>query len=46
MHVYLGVQSLGTISLRTLCHYVNDIILPALRINGKIVESTAQLLRP
>jgi hypothetical protein len=42
VRVYLAAQSLGTVSPRVLCHHVNDIILPALRIDGKIVESTAQ----
>jgi hypothetical protein len=42
MRVYLAAQSLGTVSPRALCHHVNDIILPALGIDGKIVESTAQ----
>ncbi len=35
-------QSLGTVSPCALCHHVNDIILPALQIDGKIVKSTAQ----
>jgi hypothetical protein len=39
--VYLIAQSLGTISPHALCHYVNDIILPALGIQGMIIESTA-----
>ena len=42
VRMYLAAQSLGTVSPRALCHHVNDIILPALRIDGKIVESTAQ----
>jgi hypothetical protein len=42
MHAYLAAQSLGTVSPHVLCHHVNDIILPALGINGKIIESTAQ----
>src|SRR6266851_7589037 len=42
VRVYLAVQSLGAVSPHTLCHHVNNIILPALRINGKIVKSTAQ----
>ena len=42
VRAYLAVQSLGTVSPRTLCHHVNDIILPALGIDGKIVESMAQ----
>ena len=39
---YLAAQSLGTVSPRALCHHVNDIILLALGIDGKIIESTAQ----
>jgi len=42
VHVYLAAQSLGTVSPHMLCHHVNDIILLALRIDGKIIESTAQ----
>jgi hypothetical protein len=42
VRVYLATQSLGTISPRALCHHVNKIILPALGIQGTIVESTAQ----
>ncbi len=42
MHAYLIAQSLGTISPHALCYHINDIILPALRINGKIVKLTAQ----
>ena len=42
VRVYLATQSLGTISSHTLCHHVNEIILPALGIQGTIVESTAQ----
>ncbi len=30
VRVYLAAQSLGTVSPHALCHYVNDIILPAL----------------
>jgi len=40
--VYLAAQSLGTVSPRALCYHFNDIILPALRINGKIIKSIAQ----
>jgi hypothetical protein len=42
VRIYLAAQSLGTVSPCALCHHVNDIICPALRINGKIVKSTAQ----
>ena len=41
MHAYLAAQSLGTVSPLVLCHHVNNIILLALRIDGKIVKSTA-----
>ncbi len=41
VRMYLAAQSLGTVSPHALCHHINDIILPALRIDGKIVESTA-----
>jgi len=40
--MYLTAQSLGTVSLHVLCLHVNDIILPALGIDGKIIESMAQ----
>jgi hypothetical protein len=42
VRIYLATQSLGTISPHALCHHVNGIILPALGIQGMIVESTAQ----
>ena len=42
MRVYLAAQSLGTVTPRTLCHHLNQIILPALQIQGMIVKSTAQ----
>jgi hypothetical protein len=42
VRAYLAAQSLGAVSPRALCHYVNNVILPALRIDGKIVESTAR----
>jgi hypothetical protein len=42
VRMYLATQALGTITPRTLCHHINDVILPALEISGKIVESTAQ----
>jgi hypothetical protein len=42
VHAYLTAQSLGTVSPHALCHHVNNIILPALGIDRKIVESTAQ----
>ncbi len=42
VRAYLAAQSLGTVSPRTFCLHVNNVILPALRINGKIVESMAQ----
>ncbi len=42
MHAYLAAQSLGTVSPHALCLHINNIILPALRINSKIIESIAQ----
>jgi hypothetical protein len=42
VHAYLVAQSLGTVSPRALCLHVNNVILPALRIDSKIVESMAQ----
>ena len=42
VRAYLAAQSLGTVSPRALCLHVNNVILPALGIDGKIVESTAQ----
>jgi len=42
MRVYLAAQSLSTVTPRTLCHHLNQIIRPALEIQGTIVESTAQ----
>jgi hypothetical protein len=40
--VYLASRDLGSITPRTFCQHINDIILPALGIQGSIVESTAQ----
>ena len=42
MRAYLAAQSLGTVSPRALCHHVNNVILLALQIDGKIVELTAR----
>jgi hypothetical protein len=42
IRVYLATQALGNVSPRILCQHVNSVILPALGINGTIVESTAQ----
>ncbi len=39
---YLVAQSLGTVSPHAFCLHVNNVILPALRIDGKIIESMAQ----
>ena len=41
VRAYLAAQSLGAVSPCTLCHHINNIILLALGINGKIIESTA-----
>jgi hypothetical protein len=42
MRVYLAAQSLGTVTLRMLCNYINQVILPALEIQAMISESTTQ----
>jgi hypothetical protein len=42
VRAYLAAQSLGAVSPCALCHHVNNVILPALQIDGKIVESMAQ----
>ena len=39
---YLAAQALGTITPRTMSQHINEVILPALRIEGAISESTAQ----
>ena len=39
--IYLASQDLGTVNPRILCQHVNNIILPALGIQGAIAESTA-----
>ena len=42
MRVYLAAQSLGTVSPRTLCQHVNQVILPAFEIEATISESTTR----
>ena len=42
VRVYLAAQSLGSVTPLTLCHHVNQVILPALGIQAAISESTAQ----
>ena len=42
MRVYLTTQTLGTVTPLSLCQYINAVILPALEIEGRIVEYTAQ----
>jgi hypothetical protein len=42
VRAYLIAQSLGTVSPHALCLHVNNIILPALGIDSKIIESMAQ----
>jgi hypothetical protein len=42
VHMYLAAQALGTVTPRRFCQHVNQVILPALEINGTISESTAQ----
>ena len=41
VHAYLAAQSLGTVSPCALCHHINNVILPALRIDRKIIKSMA-----
>jgi hypothetical protein len=42
VRVYLTMQVLGSVTPWTLCQHVNDVLLPALGMQGSIVESTAQ----
>jgi hypothetical protein len=42
VRVYLAAQSLGTVTPRTLCKHVNQVILPAIEIEATISESTAR----
>ncbi len=42
VRVYLATQDLGTVTPQTLCQHVNEVILPALGMQGTIVELTAQ----
>ena len=42
VRIYLAAQSLGTVTPRTLCHHVNNVILPAFEIGATISESTAR----
>ena len=42
MHIYLATQALGLVIPLSLCQHVNNVILPALEIEGAINESTAQ----
>jgi hypothetical protein len=42
VHVYLATQALGLVTPLSLCQHVNNVILPALEIEGTIVESTAR----
>ena len=42
VRVYLAAQDLGSVTPRTLCQHVNDVLLPALGMQGSIVESTAK----
>ena len=42
MHAYLAAPALGTVTPRMMSQHVNDVILPALQIEGTISESTAQ----
>src|SRR6202789_1755148 len=42
VHVYLATQVLGSLTPHTLCQHVNDMLLPALEIQGTISKTTAQ----
>jgi len=42
MCIYLATQTLGTVRPLSLCQHINAVILPALEIEGRIVEYTAQ----
>jgi hypothetical protein len=42
MCVYLATQTLGTVTPLSLCQHINAVILPALEIEGRIIEYTAQ----
>ena len=42
VRVYLATQTLGTVTPLSLCQHINTVILPALKIEGTIVEYTAQ----
>jgi len=42
VHVYLTTCVLGSVTPHALCQHVNGVMLPALGIQGSIVESTAQ----
>jgi hypothetical protein len=42
VRVYLATQVLGSVTPRTLCQHVNNVLLPALGMQGSIVESTVK----
>jgi hypothetical protein len=42
VRAYLAAQALGTVTPRAMSQHINEVILPALRIEGAISESTAQ----
>jgi hypothetical protein len=42
VRAYLAAQALGTVTPRAMSQHINEVILPALRIEGTILESTAQ----
>lgn len=42
VRVYLASCDLGSITPQTLCKHVNDVLLPALGMQGSISEATAQ----
>jgi hypothetical protein len=42
VRVYLAMQVLSSVTPQMLCQHVNDVLLPAFRMQGSIVELTAQ----
>jgi hypothetical protein len=42
VHAYLAAQALGTVTPCAMSHHINEVILPVLRIEGTILERTAQ----
>ena len=42
VHIYLATQTLGTVTPLSLCQHINAVILPALEIEGRIIEYIIQ----